>query len=149
MVWNAWALQDGHVSPPEPITTLLARMFGVSGEQVTCRDEGDVPPRESASTAALVPVGADSAASVRDHRGNRLRRADHVVCQHDAPAQGSAALFTRRARGRVGRAYGIELSAISREMVESAGAVPVIVLGCSFARPGRGCGRRTVPLLNA
>ncbi|NNH74300.1 FAD-binding oxidoreductase [Nocardia uniformis] len=77
MVWDAWGAPSGHKPLPEQIRGLLAQVFGVSGEPVTRRDEGDVPLRATAITseqhAGLVAVvGAENVSA--DHR-DRLRHA--------------------------------------------------------------------------
>lgn len=77
MVWDAWGAPSGHKPLPEQIRGLLAQVFGVSGEPVARRDEGDVPLRAAAITpeqlAGLVAVvGADHIST--DHR-DRLRHA--------------------------------------------------------------------------
>lgn len=53
MVWDAWGSPSGHKPLPDKIRGLLAQVFGVSGEPVTRRDEGDVPLRDSALTPEL------------------------------------------------------------------------------------------------
>ncbi|MFI5715900.1 FAD-binding oxidoreductase [Nocardia sp. NPDC051750] len=45
MVWDAWGVPAGHTPLPERIRGLLGQVFGVSGEPVARRDEGDVPLR--------------------------------------------------------------------------------------------------------
>lgn len=77
MVWDAWGIPAGHAPLPERIRTLLARVFGVSGEPVARRDEGDVPLRDSTLTAAGLAglsavVGVDHVSV--DHR-DRLQHA--------------------------------------------------------------------------
>ncbi|WP_067699857.1 FAD-binding oxidoreductase [Nocardia jejuensis] len=77
MVWDAWGAPSGHKPLPEQIRGLLAQVFGVSGEPVTRRDEGDVPLRDSALTpeqhAGLsAVVGTEHVRT--DHR-DRLRHA--------------------------------------------------------------------------
>ncbi|MBL1078545.1 FAD-binding oxidoreductase [Nocardia sp. 2] len=77
MVWDAWGSPSGHKPLPDQIRGLLAQVFGVSGEPVARRDEGDVPLRASALTpehrAGLVAVaGADNVSL--GHR-DRLRHA--------------------------------------------------------------------------
>ncbi len=77
MVWDAWGIPAGHQSLSERIRGLLTQVFGVSGNPVARRDEGDVPLRESALTparrAGLVEVvGAENVSA--DHR-DRLRHA--------------------------------------------------------------------------
>ncbi|WP_282785807.1 FAD-binding protein, partial [Nocardia sp. CC201C] len=77
MVWDAWGAPSGQQPLPERIRGLLAQVFGVSGEPVARRDEGDVPLRASAITpdqrAGLVAVvGADH---VSDGHRDRLRHA--------------------------------------------------------------------------
>ncbi|MFI5782013.1 FAD-binding oxidoreductase [Nocardia sp. NPDC051570] len=64
MVWDAWGVPSGHAPLPEKIRTLLAQVFGVSGEPVARRDAGDVPLRACALAAARLAelstmVGAD------------------------------------------------------------------------------------------
>lgn len=77
MVWDAWGIPAGHQPLSERIRGLLTQVFGVSGDPVARRDEGDVPLRESALTparrAGLVEVvGAENVSA--DHR-DRLRHA--------------------------------------------------------------------------
>jgi alkyldihydroxyacetonephosphate synthase len=77
MVWDAWGIPAGHQPLSERIRGLLTQVFGVSGNPVARRDEGDVPLRESALTparrAGLVEVvGAENVSA--DHR-DRLRHA--------------------------------------------------------------------------
>ncbi|MEU2035632.1 FAD-binding oxidoreductase [Nocardia amamiensis] len=77
MVWDAWGIPAGHQPLPERVRTLLTQVFGVSGNPVARRDEGDVPLRESALTPAqraglAEVVGAGNVSS--DHR-DRLRHA--------------------------------------------------------------------------
>ncbi|MFI6867514.1 FAD-binding oxidoreductase [Nocardia sp. NPDC050406] len=77
MVWDAWGSPAGHQPLPEKIRGLLAQVFGVSGEPVARRDEGDVPLRPSTLTDAhraglVAVVGADHVSV--DHR-DRLRHA--------------------------------------------------------------------------
>ncbi len=52
MVWDAWGIPSAHAPLPEKIRTLLAQVFGVSGEAVARRDEGNVPLREAMIDAA-------------------------------------------------------------------------------------------------
>ncbi|ATL66496.1 FAD-binding oxidoreductase [Nocardia terpenica] len=64
MVWDAWGVPSGHAPLPERIRTLLAQVFGVSGEPVARRAENAVPLRPSALSAASLAaltavVGAD------------------------------------------------------------------------------------------
>ncbi|MEU6564716.1 FAD-binding oxidoreductase [Nocardia nova] len=64
MVWDAWGIASAHAPLPDRIRTLVAQVFSVSGDPVARRDEGDVPLRESALTAAhraglSAVVGAD------------------------------------------------------------------------------------------
>ncbi len=77
MVWDAWGAPSGQKPLPEQIRGLLAQVFGVSGEPVARRDEGDVPLRASAITpdqrAGLVAVVGADHVSV-GHR-DRLRHA--------------------------------------------------------------------------
>lgn len=75
MVWDAWGVPAGHAPLPERIRTLLAQVFGVSGEPVARRDEGDVPLRDSTLTAAgfaglSAVVGAEYVSV--DHRDRLL-----------------------------------------------------------------------------
>ncbi|MFE3190488.1 FAD-binding oxidoreductase [Nocardia sp. NPDC059240] len=76
MVWDAWGSPSGHKPLPDQIRGLLAQVFGVSGEPVTRRDEGDVPLRASALTpeqhAGLVAVVGAENLSI-DHRDRLLR----------------------------------------------------------------------------
>lgn len=77
MVWDAWGSQAGHQPLSERIRGLLTQVFGVSGNPVARRDEGDVPLRESALTPArraglAEVVGAENVSA--DHR-DRLRHA--------------------------------------------------------------------------
>ncbi|WP_067538856.1 FAD-binding oxidoreductase [Nocardia crassostreae] len=77
MVWDAWGSPSGHKPLSEQIRGLLAQVFGVSGDPVTRRDEGDVPLRDSALTpekhAGLVAVVGTENVSV-GHR-DRLQHA--------------------------------------------------------------------------
>ncbi len=77
MVWDAWGIVAGHQPLSERIRGLLTQVFGVSGNPVARRDEGDVPLRESALTperrAGLVEVVGPGNVSA-DHR-DRLRHA--------------------------------------------------------------------------
>ncbi|WP_454199796.1 FAD-binding oxidoreductase [Nocardia sp. Marseille-Q1738] len=93
MVWDAWGVPAGHRQLPERIRTLLMQVFGISGNPVARRDEGDVPLRESALTPArraglaeVVGTGNVSA----DHR-DRLRHAG---------GKSTPDLLRRRAEGR-------------------------------------------------
>ncbi|SUA47096.1 FAD binding domain [Nocardia africana] len=75
MVWDAWGIASAHAPLPDRIRTLVAQVFGVSGEPVTRRDEGDVPLRESGLTAThraglSAVVGADNVSA--DHRDRLL-----------------------------------------------------------------------------
>ncbi|WP_440446524.1 FAD-binding oxidoreductase [Nocardia amamiensis] len=77
MIWDAWGVPAGHHPLSERVRTLLTQVFGVSGNPVVRRDEGDVPLRESALTPAqraglAEVVGADNVSS--DHR-DRVRHA--------------------------------------------------------------------------
>ncbi|WP_051020432.1 FAD-binding oxidoreductase [Nocardia araoensis] len=77
MVWDAWGIPAGHQPLSERIRGLLTQVFGVSGNPVARRDEGDVPLRDSALTparrAGLVEVVGSAHVSA-DHR-DRLRHA--------------------------------------------------------------------------
>lgn len=77
MVWDAWGVAAAHQPLSERIRGLLTQVFGVSGNPVARRDEGDVPLRESALTperrAGLVEVVGPGNVSA-DHR-DRLRHA--------------------------------------------------------------------------
>ncbi|MFI7189818.1 FAD-binding oxidoreductase [Nocardia nova] len=75
MVWDAWGIASAHAPLPDRIRTLVAQVFGVSGDPVARRDEGDVPLRESGLTAAhraglSAVVGADQVST--DHRDRLL-----------------------------------------------------------------------------
>ncbi|MEV0294014.1 FAD-binding oxidoreductase [Nocardia sp. NPDC050710] len=77
MVWDAWGIPAGRQPLSAQIRGLLAQVFGVSGDPVARRDEGDVPLRESALTSAqrdglVAMVGADNVST--DHH-DRLRHA--------------------------------------------------------------------------
>lgn len=52
MVWDAWGVPAGHQPLSAQIRGLLAQVFGISGEPVARRDEGDVPLRPTALTDA-------------------------------------------------------------------------------------------------
>lgn len=52
MVWDAWGVPAGHQPLSAQIRGLLAQVFGISGEPVARRDEGDVPLRASVLTDA-------------------------------------------------------------------------------------------------
>ncbi|WP_067512468.1 FAD-binding oxidoreductase [Nocardia puris] len=77
MVWDAWGVPAGQKPLSATIRGLLTQVFGVSGDPVARRDEGDVPLRPSALTPAqrdglVEVVGADNVSA--DHR-DRLRHA--------------------------------------------------------------------------
>ncbi len=77
MVWDAWGVPAGHQPLPERVRGLLTQVFGVSGNPVARRDEGDVPLRESALSEArraglIEVVGAGNVSA--EHR-DRLRHA--------------------------------------------------------------------------
>ncbi|WP_067861348.1 FAD-binding oxidoreductase [Nocardia shimofusensis] len=77
MVWDAWGDPAGHKPLSEQIRGLLRQVFGISGDAVARRDEGEVPLRPSALTAddhsgLAAVVGADRVSV--DHR-DRLRHA--------------------------------------------------------------------------
>lgn len=77
MVWDAWGVRSGHKPLSDQIRGLLREVFGVSGETVAHRDEGDAPLREPvlapARRAGLAAVvGSDNLST--DH-GDRLRHA--------------------------------------------------------------------------
>ncbi|WP_181724726.1 FAD-binding oxidoreductase [Nocardia gipuzkoensis] len=77
MVWDAWGIPAGHQPLSERIRGLLTQVFGVSGNTVARRDEGDVPLCESALTqarqAGLIEVVGPGNVST-DHL-DRLRHA--------------------------------------------------------------------------
>ncbi|MGW4773536.1 FAD-binding oxidoreductase [Nocardia sp. NPDC004278] len=77
MVWDAWGIPAGHKPLSASIRTLLTQVFGVSGDPVARRDEGDVPLRESTLTPTqrdgLVAVVGAGSISVDHH--DRLRHA--------------------------------------------------------------------------
>ncbi|WP_280470259.1 hypothetical protein [Nocardia brasiliensis] len=60
MVWDAWGIPAGHKPLSAQIRNLLTQVFGVSGDPVARRDEGDVLLRES----ALTPDQRDGLAGV-------------------------------------------------------------------------------------
>ncbi|MET7767310.1 FAD-binding oxidoreductase [Nocardia sp. NPDC005366] len=75
MVWDAWGIQAGHQPLSAQIRGLLTQVFGVSGDPVARRDEGDVPLRESVLTPTqrdglVAVVGADNVST--DHRDRLL-----------------------------------------------------------------------------
>ena len=75
MVWDAWGIPSEHAPLPDKIRTLLAQVFGVSGESVTRRDEGNVPLRPSTLSGAHLAglttvVGPDQVRT--DHRARLL-----------------------------------------------------------------------------
>ncbi|MFI9505027.1 FAD-binding oxidoreductase [Nocardia sp. NPDC052566] len=77
MVWDAWGIPAGHKPLSAQIRGLLAQVFGVSGDPVARRDEGDVPLRASALSSdrrdgLVAVVGADHVSV--DHQ-DRLRHA--------------------------------------------------------------------------
>lgn len=77
MVWDAWGVPAGHQPLSDRVRGLLTQVFGVSGDPVARRDEGDVPLRESALTPArraglVAVVGPEHVSD--DHR-DRLRHA--------------------------------------------------------------------------
>ena len=71
MVWDAWGIPAGHKPLSASIRNLLTQVFGVSGDPVARRDEGDVPLRESTLTPAhrdgLVAVVGVGSVSVDHH----------------------------------------------------------------------------------
>ena len=76
MVWDAWGIPSGHAPLPEKIRTLLVQVFGVSGESMARRDEGNVPLRASALSQAHLTglsavVGPEHVRT--DHRARLLR----------------------------------------------------------------------------
>ncbi len=76
MVWDAWGIPSAHAPLPEKIRTLLVQVFGVSGDSVARRDEGNVPLRASALSQAhraglSAVVGAEHVRT--DHRARLLR----------------------------------------------------------------------------
>ena len=77
MVWDAWGDPAAHKPLSDQIRGLLRQVFGVSGDAVARRDEGDVPLRSSALTeedrsGLAAVVGADRISV--EHR-DRLRHA--------------------------------------------------------------------------
>ncbi|WP_109523846.1 MULTISPECIES: FAD-binding oxidoreductase [Nocardia] len=92
MVWDAWGIQAGHQPLPAQIRGLLSQVFGVSGDPVARRDEGDVPLRESVLTPAqrdglVAVVGAGNVST--DHRDRLLH----------AGGKSTPDLLRRRAHG--------------------------------------------------
>ncbi|WP_433209135.1 FAD-binding oxidoreductase [Nocardia sp. CA-107356] len=77
MVWDAWGIPAGHKPLSASIRNLLTQVFGISGDPVARRDEGDVPLRESTLTPTqrdgLVEVVGVGSISVDHH--DRLRHA--------------------------------------------------------------------------
>lgn len=77
MVWDAWGVPAGHQPLSAQIRGLLTQVFGISGEPVARRDEGDVPLRAS----MLTPADRDGLAALvgGEHLGtgdiDRLRHA--------------------------------------------------------------------------
>ncbi|MCX4097438.1 FAD-binding oxidoreductase [Nocardia sp. alder85J] len=92
MVWDAWGVAAGHAPLPERIRSLLAQVFGVSGEPVARPAEDDVPVRPSAlgerDRAGLAAVvGADA-----------VDTGDRVRLRH-AGGKSTLDLLRRRADG--------------------------------------------------
>lgn len=54
MVWDAWGAPAGHKPLSEQVRNLVTQVFGVSGNPVARRDEGDVPLREPVLEPALL-----------------------------------------------------------------------------------------------
>ncbi|QLY34899.1 FAD-binding oxidoreductase [Nocardia huaxiensis] len=77
MVWDAWGSPSGHKPLSDQIRGLLAQVFGVSGEPVARRDEGDVPLRASALTPAQLAELTELLGAENVSTGNldRLRHA--------------------------------------------------------------------------
>ncbi|RJO70133.1 FAD-binding oxidoreductase [Nocardia panacis] len=77
MVWDAWGIPAGHKPLSAQVRNLLAQVFGISGDPLARRDEGDVPLRASAlrqdARAGLSAVVGAAHVSV-DH-DDRLRHA--------------------------------------------------------------------------
>ncbi|WP_280298492.1 FAD-binding oxidoreductase [Nocardia neocaledoniensis] len=92
MVWDAWGVPAGHQPLSAQIRGLLAQVFGISGEPVARRDEGDVPLRPTALTAA---DRAGLAAIVGDEH---LTTADVDRLRH-AGGKSTPDLLRRRADG--------------------------------------------------
>lgn len=92
MVWDAWGVPAGHTPLPEQIRGLLGQVFGVSGESVARRDEGEVPLRPPV-------LSADRRAGLA-----RLVGAEHVSTEHaarlrHAGGKSTLDLLRRRAAG--------------------------------------------------
>ncbi len=92
MVWDAWGAPAGHKPLSPQIRGLLKQVFGVSGETVARRDEGDVPLRDSALTPAAraglaAVVGAEHVST--DHHDRLLH----------AGGKSTPDLLRRRAEG--------------------------------------------------
>src|SRR5690606_5809084 len=92
MVWDAWGAPAGHKPLSAQIRGLLKQVFGVSGDTVARRDEGDVPLRDS----ALPPAARDGLAAVVG--------AGHVSTDHHdrllhAGGKSTPDLLRRRAEG--------------------------------------------------
>ncbi|MFC4127517.1 FAD-binding oxidoreductase [Nocardia rhizosphaerae] len=92
MVWDAWGVPAGHQPLSAQIRGLLAQVFGLSGEPVARRDEGDVPLRPSALTDT---DRAGLAAIVGDEH---LTDADLARLRH-AGGKSTPDLLRRRADG--------------------------------------------------
>ncbi|MEV0760563.1 FAD-binding oxidoreductase [Nocardia sp. NPDC050435] len=76
MVWDAWGVPAGQQPLSAQIRGLLAQVFGVSGDPVARRAEGEVPLRETALTPAqrsglAAVVGAANVST--DHHDRLLR----------------------------------------------------------------------------
>ncbi|MGW6424079.1 FAD-binding oxidoreductase [Nocardia sp. NPDC055053] len=92
MVWDAWGVPAGHQPLSAQIRGLLAQVFGISGEPVARRDEGDVPLRPATLTA---DDRAGLTAIVGDEH---LSTADVVRLRH-AGGKSTPDLLRRRADG--------------------------------------------------
>ncbi len=92
MVWDAWGIPAGHKPLSAQIRNLLAQVFGISGDPVARRDEGDVPLRES----ALTPAQRDGLVAVV---GARYVSSDHRDRLRHAGGKSTPDLLRRRAEG--------------------------------------------------
>ncbi|WP_433603581.1 FAD-binding oxidoreductase [Nocardia sp. CA-135953] len=92
MVWDAWGIPAGHKPLSASIRNLLTQVFGVSGDPVARRDEGDVPLRES----TLTPAQRDGLVAVVGVGGISVDHHDRLL---HAGGKSTPDLLRRRAAG--------------------------------------------------
>ncbi|WP_028479601.1 FAD-binding oxidoreductase [Nocardia sp. CNY236] len=92
MVWDAWGIPAGQRPLSERVRDLLSQVFGVSGNPMAHRDEGEVPLRAS----ALTPAQRGGLAAVV---GDGNVSTDHRVRLLHAGGKSTPDLLRRRAEG--------------------------------------------------